>query len=132
MQLPPRWSQRAARKALGGLNPEDDANEAKSASIEYCRVSSPVGDLEVAYSRDKISSNLTVHGVVHLQEFNLPISDHLRKSKKCEEYAQCLKECVRELEKKCQDWDIELATDVLSVLWRVRLWLKPTHDSGLR
>ena len=91
-----------------------------------------MGDLEVAYSRDKISSNLTVHGVVHLQEFNLPISDHFGTSKRSEEYAQCLQERVRELEEKCQDRDIELATDVLSVLWRVRLWLKLTHDSGLR
>lgn len=132
VHLPPRWSQRAARKALGGLNPEDYADGAKSASIEYCHVSSPVGDLEVAYSRDKISSNVTVHGVVLLHEFNLPISDHFGISKKSEEHAQCLQECVRELEEKCQDRDIELASDVLSVLWRVRLWLKLTHDSGLQ
>ena len=132
VQLPPRWSQRAARKALGGLNPEDYANGAKSASIKCCRVSSPMGDLEVAYSGNKTSSNVAVHAVVLLQEFNVQISDHFGISKRSEEYAQCLQECVRELEEKCRDRDTELATAVLSVLWRARLWLKLTHDSGLQ
>lgn len=132
MQLPPRWTQRAARKALGGLNPEEYANGAKSASCGYCRVSSPVGDLEVAYSEKKETSSLAVHAMVLLHDSNLPIGEHFGKIQGSEKNARRLQQCVRELEEKCQDRDVELAADVLSVLWRARLWLKVTHENGSR
>ena len=129
VQLPPRWSQRTARKALGGLNPEEYANGAKSASVEYCRVPSPVGDLEVAYSENKKTSSHTVHTVLLLQDSSLSIGDHFGASKGPEEYARNLQQYIRELEEKCQDRDVELAADVLSVLWRARLWLTLTYDN---
>ena len=131
VQLSPRWSERTARKALGGLNPEDYANGAKSTSIQYCRVSAPVGDLEIAYSKDKKSPNVTVHAVVLLQDYSIPISNHFWTIKRSEEHTQRLQQCVNKLEDDCQDRDVELAADVLSVLWRARLWLKLTHDNGL-
>ena len=127
-QLPPRWNQRTARKALGGLGPEEYANGAKSTSIEYCRVCTPVGELEVAYSVNRKGSSLTVHTTRLLEESNLPIGQHFETSIRSEKHAQFLQQCVQELEEKCKDRDAELAADVLSVLWRVRLWLKLTHD----
>lgn len=132
VQLPPRWSRRAARKALGGLNPEEYANGAKSTSSGHCRVRSPVGDFEVAYSENKETSSLAVHAMVLLHDSNLPIGEHFGKMKGSEKNAGRLQQCVRELEEKCQDRDVELAADVLSVLWRARLWLKVTHENGLR
>ena len=132
VQLPPRWSQRAARKALGGLNPEEYANGAKSASSGHCRVRSPVGDLEVTYSENKKTSSLAVHAMVLLHDSSPPIGDHFGIIKGSEKYARRLQQCVRELEEKCQDRDTELAADVLSVLWRARLWLKVTHENELR
>ena len=131
-QLPPRWSQRTARKALGGLGPEEYTNGAKSTSIEYCRVCAPVGELEVAYSVNKKGLSLTVHATRLLQDSSLPIAQHFKTSTRSEKHAQFLQQCVQELEEKCKDRDAELATDVLSVLWRVRLWLKLTHDNGLQ
>ena len=131
-QLPPRWSQRTARKALGGLGPEEYLNGAKSTSIEYCRVYAPVGELEVAYSVNKKGVGLTVHATRLLQDSSLPIGQHFETSTRSEKHAQFLQQCVQELEEKCKDRDTELAADVLSVLWRVRLWLKLTHDIGLR
>ena len=131
-QLPPRWSQRTARKALGGLGPEEYTNGAMSTSIEYCRVCAPVGELEVAYSVNKKGSSLTVHTTRLLQDSSLPIGQHFETSTRSEKHAQYFQQCVQELEEKCKDRDAELADDVLSVLWRVRLWLKLTHDIGLR
>lgn len=131
VQLSPRWSDRTARKALGGLSPEDYANGAEATSVEYCRVSAPVGDLEVAYSRDSKRPNMTVHTVVLLRHSSLQIGNHFRTSKISEQHSKRLEQCVRELEKKCQDRDVELASDVLSVLWRARLWLKLTRDNVL-
>ncbi len=124
-----RWSERTARKALGGLSPEEYANGAKHTSIQYCRVSTPVGDLEVAYSRHKNTPSL--HAMVLLQDSRRPIGNHFWALKKSEEHTQRLQQFVKELEDECQDRDVELAADVLSVLWRARLWLKLTHDSGL-
>ena len=131
-RLPPRWSQRTARKALGGLGPEEYRNGAKSTSIEYCRVCAPVGELEVAYSVNKKGPSLTVHTTRLLHDSSLPIRQHFETSTRSEKHAQFLQQCVQELEEKCKDRDAELAADVLSVLWRVRLWLKLTHDIGLR
>ncbi|CAD6577398.1 MAG: hypothetical protein ASARMPRED_008264 [Alectoria sarmentosa] len=131
VKLSSRWSERTARKALGGLSPEEYANGAKSTSVECCRVSAPAGDLEVAYSRDKKTPKVTVHAVVPSQDLSLPIGDHFRTSKRSEVYTQRLQQCVKELEEKCQDRDVELAADVLSILWRARLWLKLTHDDAL-
>lgn len=131
MNLSSRWSERTARKALGGLSPKEYANGAGSRSIKYCRVSAPAGDLEVAYSRDKSTPNMNVHAVVLLQDFGPQIDNHFRTAKVSEGRTQRLQQCVRELEGKCQDRDAELAADVLSVLWRARLWLKLTHDTGL-
>lgn len=132
VQLPPRWSQRAARKALGGLNPEEYAKGATSASSGHCRVRSRVGDFEVAYSENKKTSSLTVHTVVLLHESGLPIGDHFGKTKGSQKHARRLEQCVRELEEKCRDRDVELAADVLPVLWRARLWLKLTRENDLR
>ena len=131
-QLPPRWSQRTARKALGGLGPEEYTNGAKSTSIRYCRVCAPAGELEVAYSVNKKGISWTVHTTRLLQDSSLPIDQHFEAPTRSEEHAQFLQQCVQELEEKCKDRDTELAADVLSVLWRVRLWLKLTHDIGLR
>lgn len=131
VQLPPRWSERMARKALGGLSPEEYANGAISTAIEYCHVSTSAGDLEVAYSRDKKSSNVTVHATVLTQDLSLSISNHLLASKGSKAHTQRFQKCISELEEKCQDRDVELAADVLPVLWRARLWLKFTHDNGL-
>lgn len=131
VQLSPRWSDRTARKALGGLSPEDYANGAKATSVEYCRVSAPVGDLEVAYSRDRKAPNVTVHAVVLLQHSSIQVGICFRTSKRSGEHSKRLEQCVRELEEKCQDRDVELAADVLPVLWRARLWLKLTHDNVL-
>ena len=130
VQLSPRWNERTARKALGGLTPEEYANGAESASIEHCRVSSPAGDLEVAYSGNKKASNVNVHAIVLLQDISKPIGDHFGASKRSQDHAQRLQICVKELEEICQDRDVELAADVLSILWRARLWLKLTHDNG--
>ena len=130
VKLPPRWSERTARKALGGLSPKDFANGAKPTSVEYCYVSAPVGDLEVAYSRGQKTPNMTVHAILPLQEFGVPRGNHFWTSKGSEDHAQSLQQCVRELEEKCGDRDTELAADVLPVLWRARLWLKLTHDNG--
>ena len=129
--LSSRWSERTARKALGGLSPEEYANGADSRSFMYCRVSSPAGDLEVTYSRDERTPNMNVHAVVLLQGFAPQIDSHFWSAKVSEDRTQRLQQCVRELEGKCQDRDAELAADVLSVLWRARLWLKLTHDNGL-
>ena len=118
-------------KALGGLSPEEYANGAKCASVEYCCVSAPVGNLEVAYSRDRKSSNVTVHAVVLLQDPCLPISNRFWAARKSEQHTQSLQQYVRELDEKCQDRDVEQAADVLSVLWRARLWLTLTHDNIL-
>ena len=131
MQVSSHWSERTARKALGGLKPAGHANGAEKKSIEYCCVSSPGGELVVAYSGDSKTSNVSVHAVVLSQDFSPPIGAHLWASKESEKYAQCLSQYIKELEEKCQDRDVELATDVLSVLWRARLWLKLTHDNGL-
>ena len=131
-QLPPRWSQRTVRKALGGLGPEEYTNGAKSALIKYCRVCAPVGELEVAYSVKKKGKSWTVHTTRLLQDSSLPLGQHFKALKRSEEHAQFFQQCVQELEEKCKDRDTELAADVLSVLWRVRLWLKLTHDFGLR
>ena len=131
-QLPPGWSQRTARKALGGLGPEEYKNGAKSTSIEYCSVCAPVGELEVAYSVNRKGLNLKVHTTRLLQDSSLPISQHFETSKRSEKHEEFLQQCVQELEEKCKDRDAELAADLLSVLWRVRLWLKLTHDVGLR
>ena len=128
VQLSPRWSERTARKALGGLTPDEYANGAKSKVIEYCHISTSVGDLEVAYSRDKKFPNVTVHATVLLQDPNLSIRNHFRASKGSEAQTQRFQDCIRELEGKCQDRDVELAADVLPVLWRARLWLKLTHE----
>ena len=127
VQLSPRWSERTARKALGGQSPVEYANGAKSMVIEYCHVSTSVGDLEVAYSRDEKFLNVTVHATVLLQDSNLSISNHFLASKGSEAQTQRFQDCIRELEEKCQDRDAELAADVLPVLWRARLWLKLTH-----
>lgn len=132
VQLSPRWSQRTARKALGGLSPQEYADGPNSTAVEYCRVSSPAGDLEVTYSAIKDSLNVRVHALIHSKKFSLTISDHLWKSKGSEERTQRFQQCIRELEEKCQDRDVELAADVLSVLWRARLWLKLTQDNGIR
>ena len=132
VHLPPRWSERTARKALGGLNPVEYANGATSLTIEYCCVSSPVGGLEVAYSGDKSTSDVKVHAVVLSQDCSLAISDHFRTSKRSDDCTQRLQQCVRELEEECRDRDVELAADVLSILWRARLWLKLTRDNGLQ
>ena len=129
VQLSLHWSERTARKALGGLKPGDYANGAEHKLIKYCYVSSPVGELIVAYSGDGETSNVTVHAVVLSQDFGSSIGAHFRVSKESEEFAQCLRQCVEELKEKCQDRDVELAADVLSVLWRARLWLKLTHDN---
>ena len=131
VQVSSHWSGRRARKALGGLKPAGLANGAEKKSIEYCCVSSPGGELVVAYSGDSKTSNVIVHAVVLSQDFRPPTGVHLWASKESEKYAQCLSQCVEELEEKCQDRDVELATDVLSILWRARLWLKLTHDNGL-
>ena len=131
-QLPPHWSQRTARKALGGLKPEEYTNGAKSTSIEYCRVCTPVGDLEVAYSLNKNGRSLNLHSIRLSQDSSLPIGQHFEAPTRSEEHARFLQQCVQELEEKCKDRDTELAADVLSVLWRVRLWLKLTHDIRLR
>ena len=130
--LPPHWSQRTARKALGGLKPEEYTNGAKSTSIEYYRVCTPVGDLEVAYTLNKNGISLTLHTIRLLQDSSLPIGQHFEAPPRSEEHAQFIQQCVQELEEKCKDRDTELAADVLSVLWRVRLWLKLTHDIRLR
>ena len=132
VQLSQRWSQRRARKALGGLTPEEFANGANSVSIRYCCVSSPVGDLEVAYSGNQKLSGLALHTTRVLQDSSLPIGSHFGTTERSEEYAQPLRKCIRELEEECKDRDAELAVDVLCVLWRVRLWLKLTHDNGLQ
>ena len=131
VQLSPRWSERAARKALGGLNPGDYASGAAHKSIEYCYVSSPVGELIVAYSGDGKTSNVTVHAVVVSQDSSPPIGAHFRASRESREYAQYFHQCVKELQEKCQDRDVELAAEVLPVLWRARLWLELTHGDGL-
>lgn len=132
VQISPRWSQRRARKALGGLNPEEYASGAKSTVIECCHVSTPVGDLEVAYSRDKKSSNVTVHATVLSQHLNLSISNHFLASKGSEAHTQVFQNCIRELEEQCRDRDVELAADVLPILWRARLWLELTDENGLK
>ena len=131
VRLSSRWSEGTARKALGDLSLEEYANGAKSTSIECCRVSAPVGDLEIAYSRDKKTPKVTVHAIVPSQDLSLPIGNHFRTSKRSEVYTQRLQQGVKELEEKCQDRDVELAADVISILWRARLWLKLTHDDGL-
>lgn len=128
VQLSPRWSERTARKALGGLSPEEYANGAKFTVIEYCHVSTPIGDLEVAYSRGKKSPEVTVHATVLLQDPDLSISNHFLALKGSEVQTQRFQNCIRELEEKCQDRDVELAADVSPVLWRARLWLKLTHE----
>lgn len=131
VQLSPHWSERTARKALGGLSPEEYANGAKSTVIEYCHVSTSVGDLEVAYSRDKKSPNVTVHATVLSQNPSPSISDHFQASKGSGAHIQRFQTCIRELEEKCRDRDVELAADVLPVLWRARMWLKLAHENGL-
>lgn len=131
VKLSPRWSERTARKALGGVSPQEYANGANSRSMEYCRVSAPTGDLEVAYSRDKSISNVNVHAVVILQDCSSQTDNRFKTVDSSEDHAQRLQQCVRELEEKCQDRDAELAADVLSVLWRARLWLKVTQDNVL-
>ena len=131
VQLPPDWSERRARKALGGLSPQEYANGARSTSTEFCRISAPVGDLEVTYSREKKIANVDVHAVTLLQNPRSPTGHHFMTSKNSEEHTERLKKCVRELEEKCQDRDVELAADVLAVLWRARVWLKLTHDDVL-
>ncbi len=130
--LSSHWSERTARKALGGLNPAEYASGAKSTSIEHCCVSSPVGDLEVAYSGDKNAANTMVHAVVLSQDLGVPIGDHFWTSKRSGDCSHRLQQYIRELEEKCQDRDVELAADVLSVLWRARLWLSLTQDNKLR
>lgn len=131
VQLSPRWSERTARKALGGLSAEEYANGARSKSIEYCSVSAPVGDLGIACSRGKKSPNLDVHAIVLLQDSSLQLDNHFSTSRLPEEQTRRVQQCIKELKEKCEDRDVELATDVLSVLWRARLWLKLTHDYGL-
>lgn len=128
VQLSPRWSERTARKALGGLSPVEYANGAKATAIEYCHVATPVGDLEVAYSTDKKSPNVIVHATVLLEDPNLSISNHFLASKGSEAQTQRFQISIRELEEKCQDRDVELAADVFPVLWRARLWLKLTDE----
>ena len=132
VHLPPRWSQRTARNALGGISPEEYANGAKSRPLRSCRVSSPVGEIELVYSGDKDFSSLIVHATALLQDSSLPTAHHFRTPEKSEEYTKSFQQCVRELEDNCKDRDAELAADVLSVLWRARLWLKLSHDNGLR
>lgn len=131
VQMSPRWSERTASKALGGLSTEEYASGAKATSIEYCRVSAPVGDLEVAYSRDKKSPNVTVHAVVLLQDSSLPICNYFWTSTRSEEHTKSLQECVRELTEKSQDRDVELGADLLPILWRARRWLTLIHANKL-
>ena len=76
-------------------------------------------------------SNFAVHAIVLSQDLGLSIANRFWASKRSQEHTQRFQECVSELEDKCKDRDVELTADVLSVLWRARLWLKLTHHNWL-
>jgi AraC family transcriptional regulator of adaptative response/methylated-DNA-[protein]-cysteine methyltransferase len=125
-----QWSPRTARKALGNLFPTEYGKGAPSTNIEYCRVDTPAGLICAACSMSEDLTEASVHAVL----LGLDSEDRMRlrfpHAEYSVDYENCLQVCVQELEKEGRDRDTELTADVLSMLWKARIWLKLSQYWG--
>ena len=118
------WSPRAARKALGGINPVDFAKGIPSRSLIACSAESPYGHLRVILSVDKNPHGPKVHAVFLTERASQQESMPFPKAQASPEYDSALQECVNELQKECGDRDTEITAHELPLIWRVRVWLR--------
>ena len=121
------WSPRTAKKALGGISPEDFASNTYSRLFEYCYAETPCGLLCVVFSGTKHHAETNVHAAFFAQEGE-PLCSRFATAALSGKYEHRLQECVDQLERAAKDWDTELPADVLPVLWRARVWLKFLRD----
>ena len=129
--LPPSWTPRTARKALGTLSPTSYAAGAPSTTIQYSCVSTPCGRLCVAFSNpNPCEPHLNIHAVLIGPDAETRIRLRFPDSTVSEVHSEALESCVRGLEEEVRDRDTELGEDVMVGLWRARVWLRVGQGWG--
>ena len=120
-QVSPYWHCRNASNPLGGMSLEDYINGSITTKVSYCRITSPVGEFEIAYSKAKPTARLKVHAVFLVSPSGLITSDHFCTTERSDEHAASFRRFVDKLAKKSRERDPQLPADVLSILWRARM-----------
>lgn len=119
-----QWSPRTSRKALGSILPTEYAKGASSVDIEYCSIVTPAGSICAAYSMRENEPEATIHAVLLGPDAENRARLRFPDAKFSESGKDCLQRCVSSLVQEAQDRDTELTPDVLSMLWRARIWLR--------
>ncbi|MDI1490095.1 MAG: hypothetical protein OHK93_001295 [Ramalina farinacea] len=120
------WSVRTVKKALGGICPAEYAVGLPHTAVSCTHVPTPLGLAYVAYSKS---------GAVHSVTLGDGAEDGLKARfahlTVVDEKEILLRHCVESLEQASQDRDTEMPPDLLTLLWRSRIWLKLTRNNTM-
>ncbi len=121
------WSIRSARKALGGITPTEYAAGATSKEIRYCCISTAPGPMCVVYSPGNGDDEMKVHAVLLGEVAEARACIRFPTAAAFHQHTHHVAGHIEELEEGGKDRDTELPAELLSVLWRVRVWLRLVH-----
>lgn len=120
------WSVRTVKKALGGVCPAEYTTGLPHTMVSYTHVHTPLGLAYVAYSKSG-----AVHSVLLGNGAEDGLKARFTRSTMEDEKTILLRHSVELLEQASQDRDTEIPPDLLTILWRSRIWLKLTRDNTM-
>ena len=118
-----RWTDRTAKKALGGVRPSEYANGMPNSTVQYVTVPAPPGRLYVTFSGAG-----SVHSVL-IGDDALPKT--LLRFANLQEAGNIttkLEQAILDMHELSKDRDSEIPKKQLHVLWRARIWLLIVRD----